>query len=197
MSDWLTQSRTETLEKLESLMQASKMDESKLDKIESNVAQLRESIDHSTSEAKPMLLKLLAEEEKVFTTIAQDRILKCLFFEGMNRRSNMVVETHSDTYEWILEDNSMTKESPEEEEEDRTSGKIPDQPKEIEDTEKVQARDKLRTWLESSSSRDVFHLSGKLGSGKSTLMKHIRGSARTEEKLKKWAGEHKSRGVLV
>lgn len=143
-----------------------------------------------------MLMRLLAEEEKVFTTIAQDRILKCLSFEGMDRRSNMVVETHSNTYEWILEDNSATENSPEKEEHESTVEEISDQRQEVEDIEKVRARDKLRTWLESTSSRDVFHLSGKLGSGKSTLMKHIRSNPRTEERLNAWAGKLTSRSRL-
>lgn len=176
------------LEKLESLVHASKLDEAKLDRIESHIAQLRENISSvpSTSEAKPMLMTLLAEEEKVFTTIALDRILNCLSFEGMNRRSNMVVETHSNTYEWIMEDDPMAEESSPEH--DKNSG-VESQPQRIEDIEKVRAKEKLRAWLESRNSRDVFHLSGKLGSGKSTLMKHVRASPRTEEKLKTWAGK--------
>lgn len=171
------------------MVQASKLDEAKLDRIESHIAQLRENITSapSTSEAKAMLMTLLAEEEKVFTAIAQDRILKCLSFEGMNRRSNMVVETHSNTYEWILEDDSMAGEPSRNHDTDSVAE---NQPHQIEDIEKVRAREKLRTWLESRSSHDVFHLSGKLGSGKSTLMKHIRASSRTEEKLKTWAGKH-------
>lgn len=167
------------------------MDESKLDKIERNVVQLREFISAAppTSEAKPMLMTLLSEEEKVFTTIAQERILTSLSYEDMNRRSNMVVETHSNTYEWILEEDDV----PEQPSPDgaQSTGVENDakQPRRIEDVEKVRARDKLRTWLESGSSRDVFHLSGKLGSGKSTLMKYIRASPRTEEELQKWAGK--------
>lgn len=196
MSDALTRSRSETLEKLESLVEASKLDETKLDRIESHIAQLRENIDFapSTSEDKPMLMTLLAEEEKVFTTIARDRILNCLSFDGMNRRSNMVVETHSNTYEWILEDESMAEELLPDHEQDSMVDKASDQLQRFEDVEKVRARDKLRAWLESGTSRDVFHLSGKLGSGKSTLMKHIRGSSRTKEKLDLWAGKHKSHG---
>lgn len=134
-----------------------------------------------------MLRTLLAEEDKVFTTIARDRILDSLSFEGMSRRSNMVVETHANTYKWVLEDDSETMESSTEDEESAVQKESAIAPA-SEDIEKVRARDKLRAWLESKTSGDVFHLSGKLGSGKSTLMKHIRGSPRTEEKLKKWAG---------
>lgn len=142
-----------------------------------------------------MLMRLLAEEEKVFTTIAQDRILNRLSFEGMNRRSNMVVETHSNTYEWILEDEPEVEEWPLGDKDHEIENK-PNQPRRVEDIEKVRARDKLRTWLGSRSSRDVFHLSGKLGSGKSTLMKHIRASPRTEDKLRDWAGKLVFYGIV-
>ncbi|KAG6354705.1 hypothetical protein INS49_004723 [Diaporthe citri] len=182
--------RAETLEKLDSLIQASKLDEAKLNRIESHIAQLRENISSapSTSEAKPMLMTLLAEEEKVFTSMAQGKILSCLSFEGMDRRSNMVVDTHSNTYEWILKDDSVAEEPSEEHDGDSV---VDSQPRGVEDIEKIRAREKLRTWLGSRSSRDVFHLSGKLGSGKSTLMKHIRASPRTEEKLNSWADGRK------
>lgn len=195
MPDALTESRTEMLEKLESLMEVSKLDEAKLNRLESHITQLRENISSapSTSEAKQMLMKLLAEEEKVFTTMAQVKILSCLSFEGMNRRCNMVVETHSNTYEWILEDDSVAAEPSQEDDGDSV---VRSQPRGLEHIEKVRAREKLRTWLESRSSRDVFHLSGKLGSGKSTLMKHIRASPRTEEKLNSWAGKRESHTCL-
>lgn len=178
-------------------MEASKLDETKLNRIESHIAQLRENITSapSTSEARPMLMTLLAEEEKVFTDIALAKILSSLSFEGMNRRSNMVVETHSNTYEWILEDEPAAEETSQEQDEDRDRV-VESQPRRFEDIEKVRAREKLRTWLESRSSRDVFHLSGKLGSGKSTLMKHIRASPRTEEKLNSWAGKHEYQTCL-
>lgn len=178
------------LAKLERLVESSKTDETKLDRIESHIAQLRENMNSTSSnvEVKPMLMALLAEEEKVFATIARDRILNHLSFEGMSRRSEMVVETHANTYEWILGDDSTAKQSNTESEGfvfEKESGL----PQISEDIEKVRAREKLKTWFESETSGDVFHLSGKLGSGKSTLMKHIRTSPRTEEKLKKWASK--------
>ncbi|KAK2606812.1 hypothetical protein N8I77_005538 [Diaporthe amygdali] len=185
--------RKETLEKLDILVQASKADQTKLDKIESQVAQLRKSISltPATSEVKLMLMTLLEEEEKVFNVIAQERILNSLSFEGMNRRSNMVVETNSNTYEWILEDKptdeTVFSELLPEHAEDAVAKEAAIQLRDIEDVEKTRARDKLNTWLARGSSRDVFHLSGKLGSGKSTLMKYIRESSRTQDRLKIWA----------
>lgn len=45
------------------------------------------------------------------------------------------------------------------------------------------------TWLRAGGG--VFHISGKAGSGKSTLMKFLCGHERTEEELDVWAGEKK------
>ncbi|KAI1816650.1 hypothetical protein GGS20DRAFT_537131 [Poronia punctata] len=49
--------------------------------------------------------------------------------------------------------------------------------------------DRLFPWLRDG--RGVFHISGKAGSGKSTLMKHISTHARTRHHLEEWAGQRK------
>jgi ABC-type multidrug transport system ATPase subunit len=48
---------------------------------------------------------------------------------------------------------------------------------------------KFNHWLSSGS--DIFHICGKLGSGKSTLMKRIFGHARTRNKLEQWSRQWK------
>ncbi|ROV98495.1 hypothetical protein VPNG_08559 [Cytospora leucostoma] len=55
--------------------------------------------------------------------------------------------------------------------------------------ERQLARNKLNSWLRSGSG--IFHISGKAGSGKSTLTKMITKSARTRTKLESWAGARK------
>ena len=54
---------------------------------------------------------------------------------------------------------------------------------------RARTRSSFLTWLRAGGG--VFHLSGKAGSGKSTLMKFLCGHERTEEELKVWAGEKK------
>ena len=51
-----------------------------------------------------------------------------------------------------------------------------------------QARDRFLTWL--SSPTEIFHISGKLGSGKSTLMKYLYSSPSTRDQVKKWASKN-------
>ncbi|PYI35970.1 hypothetical protein BP00DRAFT_333363 [Aspergillus indologenus CBS 114.80] len=48
------------------------------------------------------------------------------------------------------------------------------------------ARSKLITWFNSGGG--IFHVTGKPGSGKSTLMKYLSGSRHSERHLKAWAG---------
>ncbi len=47
-------------------------------------------------------------------------------------------------------------------------------------------------WL--LSGQGIFHISAKLGCGKSTLMKHLFDEPRTKAELEKWAGEF---GILL
>jgi hypothetical protein len=55
-----------------------------------------------------------------------------------------------------------------------------------EDETKRLAREKLLSWL--SEGEGIFHISGKLGSGKSTLMKFLCTRRGTKMELRKWAG---------
>lgn len=65
--------------------------------------------------------------------------------------------------------------------------------------EELERRSRTRvafiTWLRAGGG--VFHISGKAGSGKSTLMKFICGHERAEEELKVWAEEKKKKLVFA
>ncbi|KUI53302.1 hypothetical protein VP1G_10515 [Cytospora mali] len=172
-------SRRETRNKLENLVAASKKDEAKLDELHRQITRLRERIDSSSigPDAQSQLKLFLGAEEKVFQNIAKERILESLSFEGLDRRESMVVETHSDTYAWILEDDKTIETASiadqQRQEQDEESEKMSQYF--VEDEEKTRAREKLSSWLAAEDTRDIFHLSGKLGSGKSTLMKFVAG----------------------
>lgn len=64
-------------------------------------------------------------------------------------------------------------------------GTSPLEIKEQENDERKETRLRFLSWLNSGSG--VFHISGKLGSGKSTLMKFLSKEARTKQELRKWA----------
>jgi hypothetical protein len=60
-------------------------------------------------------------------------------------------------------------------------------PSQLVDSPQLHAKVALRTWL--AEGNGIFHISGKLGSGKSTLMKYLCDSDRTVNLLKQWAGK--------
>jgi hypothetical protein len=95
--------------------------------------------------------------------MAQDQIRKLLAFPDMHERFDVVDQAHYDTFRWLLEEDAANQ-----------SSCVPE------------ARDKYLDWL--SSGTGIFHIAGKLGSGKSTLMKFLCGHPRTRAELSAWAG---------
>lgn len=109
--------------------------------------------------------------------MARQRILNAISFEDMNRRYEMVEEAHTRTFEWIFGDAYLDE-----------SGQDNDVETDANEFEvKRQARDKFIGWL--SSEDGIFHISGKLGSGKSTLMRFLYEHRGTKAELRKWAGK--------
>ncbi|GAB1321123.1 hypothetical protein MFIFM68171_11333 [Madurella fahalii] len=112
----------------------------------------------------------------------------------MYGRFDMVDEAHFKTFRWILHEDDVERHVGD------ASYKLSNGSSEVdEDTASKQqdemkhaAREKFTTWL--SSGEGVFHISGKLGSGKSTLMKYLGDHPRTQAKLREWAG---SRDLVV
>ena len=100
----------------------------------------------------------------------EQRILNRLSFSDMYGRFEAVDTAHYKTFEWIFEDVVTVEESG------------PDHV----------ARESFVRWL--SSGTGIFHIAGKLGSGKSTLMKFLCDHDRTKAELQKWAGIWTPRG---
>jgi ABC-type molybdenum transport system ATPase subunit/photorepair protein PhrA len=114
-----------------------------------------------------------------------------------------VDNAHFKTLRWIfndsladdqVEEKDELKDKPEDEQEDeRDAEKKADRDEKVENEEKredeakASARELLLNWM--SSRAGIFHISGKLGSGKSTLMKYLCDHDRTKSLLKEWAGK--------
>ncbi|KAI0893057.1 hypothetical protein F4806DRAFT_505264 [Annulohypoxylon nitens] len=94
----------------------------------------------------------------------KSKILDSLHFRGISERRLSIQEAHKSTFEWIWHDPA----------DDPNKGKW----------------DSLSQWLQSSSTptRGCYWLSGKAGSGKSSLMKYLQSDPRTVGRLKEWAG---------
>jgi hypothetical protein len=88
----------------------------------------------------------------------------------MHGRFEAVEDAHCKTFEWIFEPDSKK---------DNQNG--------------CSGPESFKHWL--SSGRGIFHISGKLGSGKSTLMKFLCEHKRTKNELQKWSGMLWLKGV--
>ena len=103
----------------------------------------------------------LAEEGKHVATA--QKILRSLHFKTIKTRQVNVKEAHPKTFEWIFKD--------------------PDDP--------LKPRTNFRQWMSSESKNGIYWISGKAGSGKSTLMKFLINHQVTTSLLESWAGVEK------
>ncbi len=110
-----------------------------------------------------ILREIRASMDQVSDAMKISHILDSLHFPSMDDRFRLVHDAAPKTFMWIFDD---------------PDGLLARQPDlEIAFTE----------WLRSGSG--IFHIDGKPGSGKSTLMKFICGNTQTEQLLGEWAGQ--------
>ncbi|KAK0110315.1 hypothetical protein ONS96_001932 [Cadophora gregata f. sp. sojae] len=101
-------------------------------------------------------------EEGTHVATAQ-KILRSLHFKTIKTRQVNVKTAHPKTFEWIFRD--------------------------AEDARKSQTR--FREWMGSESKNGIYWISGKAGSGKSTLMKFLISHPSTLSLLESWSGKQK------
>lgn len=99
-----------------------------------------------------------------------DWILRTLEFEGMDARRNQVESTVGNTFKWLIANDDVPKDHPE-------------------------LQVSLKTWL--SAGAGVYHVTGKPGSGKSTLMKLIDQDAESRQQLETWASRTGDRLIVA
>jgi hypothetical protein len=94
--------------------------------------------------------------------------LRALYYSDLHSREDNVKEAHRQTFEWIFEDKKHA------EEDSRPS------------------ETRFRDWLRSSDAEnDIFWVSGKLGAGKSPLMKFMARHASLKEHIENWVGSRR------
>ncbi|KAI0160734.1 prion-inhibition and propagation-domain-containing protein [Xylariaceae sp. FL1272] len=103
---------------------------------------------------------LTSEAEDLLQAKCVEKILMLLWFRAMDDRRNSVKSPHSRTLEWALANSHQGRQW-----------------------------DSIPEWLGSKSQRRIYWLSGKAGSGKSTLMKHMCTHPRVLTYLQSWAGD--------
>jgi len=128
------------------------------------------------------------------------RVLKQLYFTSLYQREDNMDAAGVRTFEWILGHAShdvedQTPKHSVEHSDDDTEDRTPQHPIEGSDDKmreyiakkRETAAARFLDWLRNENG--VFHISGKPGSGKSTMMKIILNDTRTKQALEQWAGE--------
>ncbi|KAH8895919.1 hypothetical protein GQ53DRAFT_819879 [Thozetella sp. PMI_491] len=183
--------------RMQDVLKTVEQDLEKLKTIQASVAQLGQGLEAVSLSpvAQRQLSSVLNMQKDAFITVAQYQVLKMLEFEGMQGRYDLVDHAHYKTFRWIFNSEEYLQDidaGDEEEKESRVSeqtdseddqGFLSPEP----DVEKGIARKKLHDWL--AAGEGIFHISGKLGSGKSTLMKFLCTKRGTRIELQKWAGQ--------
>jgi hypothetical protein len=109
---------------------------------------------------------LTEKTEELQQIVSEQRYLDSLYFVQIKERRYQVAEAHKKTFKWVF---------------DRRPEKIPWR--------------NFGEWLSSESQEDsLYWITGKPGSGKSTLMRYIYDDTRTQTYLQKWAG---ARNLLI
>ncbi|KAK3320466.1 hypothetical protein B0T19DRAFT_429671 [Cercophora scortea] len=121
------------------------------------------------------LRKALDAQEDTISEIYYVRIRESLKYERMRDRVDNLqaclhaaMSAHSRTYQWIFDSETGSETDP----------------------MRTEARRAFANWL-SSPGGGTFFITGKLGSGKSTLMRFLCDHAHTERELKMWTGDNK------
>ena len=160
---------------------------SHLQKLSSQIEALRQEFArfHLSPAAEDQLNSLQKITEHARDLLTQRCIVQSLRFHGIHQRFEDVPTAHEKTFRWIFEDNrGASSFSP--------NGDFPedDNPPTISNPEEEFSRQEfkeaLSTWLSSGSG--IFHVAGKLGSGKSTLIKFLSEHPSTKSRLREWAG---------
>lgn len=148
-------------------------------------------------ELRASLDQILAMKD---TPTPEMRILQQLWVDDMYAREDKIQKAEGETFQWILgnsDKNGVDTKSEPLETEDAEGNQNDEKPSSSNsqspwyvDTEVRKLRENKRSilqdWLKHGS--NVFHISGKAGSGKSTLMKLIVDDQRTYDFLQDWAG---------
>jgi len=169
---------SKTQARLDALVDSVKNDSSGLQSLHNQVDNLSRgvTVGSLTPAAQAQLRLLLGMQEHILEVISQKRFLQSLAFDGMHRRYETVDDAHFKTLRWIFDEPLGSATFHESE-------------------EKTSAKRLLLKWLSSGSG--IFHICGKLGSGKSTLMKYLCDHAKTKSLLKQWAGKFPNIHLLL
>ncbi|KAL5365829.1 hypothetical protein BJX96DRAFT_19966 [Aspergillus floccosus] len=176
---------SEIRENMETLI-TSQDDSHKVVQLQQQVEELRQSLDKMHSrDNQNYIQQLLQLSQDSFHALVSQRLIQSLAFDDMYGRFDTIEKAHYNTFKWIFYGDTNSESSAGNSDE-ITQTIVEHTYDERQDEYRISARDSFLSWL--SSDHGIFHICGKLGSGKSTLMKFLCNDARTKEALVQWAG---------
>ncbi|KAJ0415404.1 hypothetical protein BJY00DRAFT_265446 [Aspergillus carlsbadensis] len=137
----------------------------------------------------------LSEFQSVTTSLSrQNKVLQRLAFPSMYSREGSIESAESNTFAWMVDENCEPAKDVgnrptglEDETHDRIQHwRTYDKERTKQEALRQRTREEFLAWL--NSGRYIFHISGKAGSGKSTLMKFLAQSPLVKKELEAWAG---------
>jgi hypothetical protein len=140
---------------------------------------------------------LLSEFQSVTTSLShQNKVLERLAFKSMYSREGSIEKAESSTFGWMVDevaqptiDQSDLPAGPQDNSDERVQQRKDYEKEKLkQEALRQSTRQEFLTWL--NSGRHIFHISGKAGSGKSTLMKFLAKSSRVKRELESWACGH-------
>ncbi|KAI0015409.1 hypothetical protein F4780DRAFT_764215 [Xylariomycetidae sp. FL0641] len=140
-----------------------------------------------SSESFGQVRSLVTAIENAIVGSRQMSILEALRLPTTNERFNDVRDAHEGTFAWLLDDQGRENWSrlSEGADPDRSSLASSFNDHSYLDGDQKASRDLLINWLEKGSG--IFHVSGKPGAGKSTLMKFLCSHQKLTRHLRRWA----------
>lgn len=178
--------RLESLSRLSEIAETGRCHEKELRSLNHQMALLREAVAGLNPHSKLQYeaRTVLDLSDLAVSKVLQNKILEALRFEKMESRFDSIEEAHAETFKWLLED--------------ETSSPLTIPTEETDDPwftgvyyllrEEIPMRNEIRkgftNWL--SHGNGIFHISGKPGAGKSTLMKFLAESDQARKYLKTW-----------
>ncbi|KAI6361175.1 hypothetical protein MCOR25_006546 [Pyricularia grisea] len=170
-------------------------------------------ITHSSRKAAEKIVHSISKlevdsQQRVQREAVRERLIRSLKFDRMNERRNQVSDSHPQTFQWVLRDDTADEEADGESTDNASSESSLDTQNEdfsadwssdmdssssesdnesMVDGHRDIKWDSLPDWLRQSADVHTYWISGKPGSGKTTLMKYIISDPRTQMYLDQWS----------
>ncbi|KAF5692443.1 hypothetical protein FDENT_2965 [Fusarium denticulatum] len=179
-----TMTRFESLERLNQLVKYGQSNEAEFTSLRRNIDALRSGLQAKilSREALEQIRNVVSLSDRATLKVRESCILTALRFELMDERYDDVAEAHDKTFEWIFASSNSDNNSDDDDHLLHSSNITSYKP-----MEESGARDNFVDWIKHGNG--IFHISGKPGSGKSTLMKYLCRQEETKQYLDIWAAD--------